>query len=155
MNIISVLRQYMYVMPAQTIILPPQYLSWGWTVASCVTFLDIKALKHCHSQPNPTIVPNWACLGGCTTDSSVATAWPGITRGTGQIPRKIFCHRIASMLACMHQCLQGMGWILIPFAYKHSLCSPSDLWLARVIVPWFQYIAHHFPRQWAQWTHHF
>ena len=34
-------------------------------------------------------------------------------------------------------------------------CRPSDLWRARVIVPWFQNMAHHFPRQWAQWTHPF
>ena len=32
---------------------------------------------------------------------------------------------------------------------------PSDLWWARVIVPWFQNMAHHFQRQWAQWTHPF
>ena len=32
---------------------------------------------------------------------------------------------------------------------------PSDLRWAWVIVPWFQNMAHHFPRQWAQWTHPF
>ena len=32
---------------------------------------------------------------------------------------------------------------------------PPDLWWALVIFPWFQNMAHHFPRQWAQWTHPF
>ena len=37
---------------------------------------------------------------------------------------------------------------------KQILNRPSDLWWARVIVPWFQY-GPSLPRQWAQWAHPF
>ena len=55
---------------------------------------------------------------------------------------------------------QYMFWlnnkiILITYLFifnTSSLDRPSDLWWAGVIVPWFQNMAHHFPRQWAQWS---
>ena len=44
-------------------------------------------------------------------------------------------------------------WLFSLFLY--IMGRPSDLWWARVIVPLFQNMAHHFQRQWAQWSHPF
>ena len=47
------------------------------------------------------------------------------------------------------------GGILSEYMDYFDGGRPSDLWWARVIVPSFQNMAHHFVRQWAQWTHPF
>ena len=75
-------------------------------------------------------VTNWAHLGWLWSLGSqqtpalqqFATAWPGITRGMATNPKGHNpSHRIIASLP-MHQCSLGRDQILIPFAYKHSLC---------------------------------
>ena len=50
----------------------------------------------------------------------------------------------------MHQ--ESMWLISMP---NYVIARPSDLLWARIIVPLFKNMTHHFPRQWAQWTHPF
>ena len=47
------------------------------------------------------------------------------------------------------------GGILSEYIDYFDGGRPSDLWWARVIVTSFQNMAHHFVRQWGQWTHPF
>ena len=39
--------------------------------------------------------------------------------------------------------------------YEQVYTAGLQIYGAQVIVPWFQNMAHHFPRQWAQWPYPF
>ena len=76
---------------------------------------------------------------------------------TGSFPnRRMSVELKPSVRFCVCVCYEGSKCFRkTSQLILQETCRPSDLWWARVIVPWFQNMAHHFPRQWAQWTYPF